>query len=68
MRVLKMNIDDPRTTMTRQNIMYEQYLASQQKSVNQNSSVTSGLKKMDLSRSMIDRIVKARPGCGGCGK
>ncbi len=64
---MKMNIENPQITMARQNILYEQYLAAQEKAVKSNS-VTSNLKKMDLSRPMIDRIVKARSGCGGCGK
>lgn len=63
---MRMSIDDPKTNMARQSILYEQYLAGQQKPGN--TGVTASLKKMDLSSPMIDRIVKARQGCGGCGK
>ncbi len=66
MRRIRMSIDDPKTNMARQNMLYEQYLANEQKPAN--TRVISSLKKMDLSSPMIDRIVNARQGCGGCGK
>ena len=60
-----MTLDNPKLNMERQNMQYSQYLANQQKPAN--SSVFPS-RRMDLTRPMIERVFKARQGCGGCGK
>lgn len=53
-----MAFDDPRSIAIRQSKMHAYQLQAQQ----------SHKKIGDLSTSMIDRVHRAKPGCGACGK
>jgi len=53
-----MAFDDPRSNAIRQSKMHAYQLQAQQ----------SHKKVGDLSTSMIDRVHRAKPGCGACGK
>jgi|LauGreDrversion4_1035100.scaffolds.fasta_scaffold48775_3 hypothetical protein len=54
-----MAFDDPRSIAIRQSKMHAYQLQAQQR---QNKKIG------DLSTSMIDRVHRAKPGCGACGK
>lgn len=60
-----MVIDNPKTVMSQNNVAYINYIRSRNVNVSSNKGVVG--RKMDLSAPMLDRIVKARTGCGGCG-
>jgi hypothetical protein len=65
MRRLSMVIDNPKMVMAQNNIAYLNSLRSRNVSTSSNKTIVG--RKMDLSTPMLDRIVKARTGCGGCG-
>ena len=63
-------IDNPKTNILRNNIMFYQQQMQQAQAQAQAQSNPNGTRfgKMDLSSAMIQRVARAPTGCGGCGK
>jgi hypothetical protein len=59
---LNMTLDNPRMTAMKNNLA----LLNSIKNEKQSNNIFPG-KQMDLGKPMLDRVIKVRSGCGGCG-
>jgi hypothetical protein len=58
---LNMTLDNPRLTAMKNNLAFINSIKNEK-----TNHVVPGT-KMDLGRPMIDRVLKVKSGCGGCG-
>ena len=61
-----LSFDNPQSNLAKQQLMY-----AYQQQITKTQNVSNGNgngNRNGLTGSMIDRVYKARPGCGACGK
>lgn len=67
MKRFSMTFDNPGQNTFRQNYLSYQTQLQLQKQQQQQRPVALN-RKADLTRPMVDRVYKAKPGCSACGK